>query len=320
MGKTRKQEPLPVWVRPKQRFRRKLGRFFLHLLGWTGIAVLYYIAFSFFFDTPAEYAMKTSTRKLEQEYGALAQRYDSLSLALDNIVERDRNVFKILFESEPYDFTSEAEAGRITKYEKLLDSDINTLSKDLVAKTGEMEKKLTALVGSYEKMQDKLSGLGTGADFIPSIQPIINPDLTLLTASYGMRIHPFYKTLSSHQGVDFTIPENSRVFATADGTVKDIINRRSSSGTTLIIDHGNGYETHYSHLNKTNARKGQKVRKGDIIALSGNTGLSLAPHLHYEVWYKGMRVNPIYYFFMELSPAQYQRMLRIAESGMQSFD
>ena len=320
MGKTKKQEPLPAWVRPKQRFRRKLGRFFLHLLGWTGIAILYYIAFAFFFDTPAEYAMKTSTRKLEQEYGALVQRYDSLSVVLDNIVERDRNVFKILFESEPYDFTSETEEGGLTRYEKLLYTDISTMSKDLVSKTEKLEQKLSTLLATYDKLTNQLTSLGSGADFIPSIQPVINPDLTLLTASYGMRIHPFYKTLSSHQGVDFTIPENSRVFATADGTVKDIINRRSSSGTTLTIDHGNGYETHYSHLNKTNVRKGQKVRKGDIIALSGNTGLSLAPHLHYEVWYKGMRVNPIYYFFMELSPAQYQRILRIAESGMQSFD
>lgn len=320
MGKTNKYGHLPAWVRPKQRFRRKLGHFILHLLGWTGIAVLYYIAFSFFFDTPAEYAEKVSTRKLEQEYKQLSQRYDSLTIALDNIVERDRNVFRILFESEPYDFSAEAEAGRLSKYEDLLDKDLRSLNNDIQTKTEGLEKKLTSLLSSYETMQGKLTALGPEADFIPSIQPIINPELTLLTASYGMRIHPFYKTLSSHQGVDFTIPEGSRVFATADGTIKDAITRKSSSGTTVIIDHGNGYETHYSNLNKISVNKGQRVRKGDIIALSGNTGLSLAPHLHYEVWYKGMRVNPIYYFFMELSPAQYQRILRIAESGMQSFD
>lgn len=320
MGKKRKQEPLPSWVRPKQRFSRRLGRFFIHLLGWTGIAILYYIVFSFFFDTPAEYAMKLSTQKLEQQYDILSQRYDSLTAALDNIVARDRNVFQILFESEPYDFTSDDDKARINQYEALLDKDLGKLSQQLADKTQNLEKMMTASVQSHEKMQAKLETLGSDLDFIPSIQPIINPDLTLLTASYGMRIHPFYKTLSSHQGVDFTIPEGSRVFATADGTVKDVITRKSSSGNTVIIDHGNGYETHYNHLNKINIRKQQKVRRGDIIALSGNTGLSLAPHLHYEVRYKGMRMNPIYYFFMELSPEQYQRMLRIAESGMQSFD
>ena len=140
-----------------------------------------------------------------------------------------------------------------------------------------------------------------------------------LTASYGMRIHPFYRTLQSHQGVDYTVPEGSRVFATADGRVKEIATR-STAGRTIVIDHGNGYETSYSHLLAVNVRRGQEVRRGDIIGLSGNTGLSIAPHLHYEVRHNGMRVDPIHYFFMELSPVEYQRIIRIAQSGMQSFD
>ena len=135
-----------------------------------------------------------------------------------------------------------------------------------------------------------------------------------------MRIHPFYKTLQSHQGVDYAIPEGSRVFATADGVVKEIKLRNSTSGQTVVIDHGSGYETLYSHLSKISVRKGQQVRRGDIIALSGDTGLSLAPHLHYEVRLGGMRVDPIHYFFMELNPTEYQRLMRIAQSGMQAFD
>ena len=145
-------------------------------------------------------------------------------------------------------------------------------------------------------------------------------DGTLLTASYSMRIHPFYKTLQSHQGVDYTIPEGSSVFATADGVVRDVATRNSTHGLTVVIDHGNGYETSYSHLSKTNVRRGQQVRRGDIIALSGDTGLSLSPHLHYEVRHNGMRVDPIHYFFMELSPTEYQRLIRIAQTGMQAFD
>lgn len=319
MGTRKQQEQVPTWVRPRQTFGRKLGRFFLRFLSWIGIAVLYYIAFSFFFDTPSEYAMKTTYTKFEEQYEALAARYDSLETAMQNITERDKNVFRMLFESEPYDFDEEVEE-RWKDYEKLLDEPLKKLGKDLDSRTQNLENKLTLLLKSYGKMQQELVKLGSKTDFIPSIQPIINPNLTLLTASYGMRIHPFYKTLSSHQGVDFTIPEGSRIFATADGIVKDAITRKSSSGTTVIIDHGNGYETRYNHLGKINVSKRQKVRRGDIIALSGNTGLSLAPHLHYEVWHNGVRVNPIHYFFMELSPAEYQRMLRIAESGMQSFD
>lgn len=321
MAKNTHKEPLPTWVRPKSRFRQKLGRFFLHLLGWTGIAVLYYIAFSFFFDTPAEYTQKASMRNLEREYEQLSERYDTLDLALQNAIERDKNVFRILFESELYDFNAEADEARWEEYDNLLEKNRKSLSGELVARTSKLEKDFNALLASYGRMEAKLAEIGSDADYIPSIQPVINPDLTLLTASYGMRMHPFYRTLSSHQGVDFTVPEGSSVFATADGTVKDIITRQSSSGRTVIIDHGNGYETHYNHLSSTGSlRKRQRVRRGDIIAYSGNTGLSLAPHLHYEVWHNGIRVNPIYYFFMELSPSDYQRMIRVAESGMQSFD
>ncbi|MBQ8916437.1 MAG: M23 family metallopeptidase, partial [Alistipes sp.] len=159
-----------------------------------------------------------------------------------------------------------------------------------------------------------------GCNQIPAIQPVNNKQLTLLTTSYGMRIHPFYKTLQSHQGVDYAIPEGTRVFATADGTVRDVSRRNSTSGQTVVIDHGNGYETSYSHLSKISVTKWQRVRRGDIIALSGDTGLSLAPHLHYEVRLKGVRVDPIHYFFMELKPSEYQRLMRIAQSGMQAFD
>ena len=165
-----------------------------------------------------------------------------------------------------------------------------------------MEKRLDELNASYLDLQALIDSAGSGCNNIPAIQPVINKQLTLLTASYGMRIHPFYKTLQSHQGVDYTIPEGSRVFATADGVVRDVALRNSTSGQTVVIDHGNGYETSYSHLSKINVRKGQRVSRGEIIALSGDTGLSLSPHLHYEVRLNGMRVDPIHYFFMELTP------------------
>ena len=183
-----------------------------------------------------------------------------------------------------------------------------------------MEQELARLNDSYLELQQRIDSTGRGCNNIPAIQPVINKQLSLLTASYGMRIHPFYKTLQAHQGVDYTIPEGSRVFATADGRVSDVVRRNSTQGLTVVIDHGNGYTTSYSHLSKSNVSKGQQVRRGDIIALSGDTGLSLSPHLHYEVRHNGMRVDPIHYFFMELSPAEYQRIMRIAQSGMQSFD
>ena len=309
-----------IKLRKRRRRRQRIIRTTVHLFVWIGVVVLYYIGFSIFFDTPVEYEMKHSTDRLRSEYEALTQRYDSLKLVLDNLRARDRSVFRILFESDPYDFDSEYEQQQSLTYEKIVDRSTRRLKRELRDRVAGMEQQLARLNASYLALQERIDSTGRDCDRIPSIQPVINKQLTLLTASYGMRIHPFYKTLQSHQGVDYTIPEGSRVFATADGVVRDVATRNSTHGLTVVIDHGNGYETSYSHLSKTNVRRGQSVRRGDIIALSGDTGLSLAPHLHYEVRYNGMRVDPIHYFFMELSPSEYQRLMRIAQAGMQAFD
>ena len=309
-----------IKLRKRRRRRQRIIRTTVHLFVWIGVVVLYYIGFSIFFDTPVEYEMKHSTDRLRSEYEALTQRYDSLQLVLDNLRARDRSVFRILFESDPYDFDSEYEQQQSLTYEKIVDRSTRRLKRELRDRVAGMEQQLARLNASYLALQERIDSTGRDCDRIPSIQPVINKQLTLLTASYGMRIHPFYKTLQSHQGVDYTIPEGSRVFATADGVVRDVATRNSTHGLTVVIDHGNGYETSYSHLSKTNVRRGQSVRRGDIIALSGDTGLSLAPHLHYEVRYNGMRVDPIHYFFLELSPSEYQRLMRIAQSGMQAFD
>lgn len=307
-------------LRRRKRRRQNIIRGTVHLFVWIGMAVLYYFGFSIFFDTPLEYSLKHSTDKLRSEYETLESRYDSISEVIGNLAARDRNVFRILFESTPYDLDDEYASKQAATYETIIDRPTRQLRRELRQRTDALERLLDKLAGSYEALQAAIDTQGSATDNIPAIQPVINKQLTLLTASYGMRIHPFYKTLHSHQGVDYTIPEGSRVFATADGTVRDVAQRHATQGQTVVIDHGNGYETSYSHLSKINVRKGQSVRRGDIIALSGDTGLSLSPHLHYEVRHNGMRVDPIHYFFMELTPTEYQRIMRIAQSGMQSFD
>lgn len=305
---------------PRRSRKKQLLRLLVSFFVWIGAAVLYYVGFSIFFDTPMEYAMKHETDLLRSEYQALSARYDTLMLVLENLSERDRGVFRSLFESDPYDFDAEYEAQRNATYETFFNRSTRALKRDLKARIVAMEEQMEELAASYLALDEEIQRVGAQSTCIPAIQPVINKQLTLLTTSYGMRIHPFYKTLQSHQGVDYAIPEGSRVFATADGKVRDVSRRNSTSGQTIVIDHGNGYTTSYSHLSHISVRKGQQVRRGDIIALSGDTGLSLAPHLHYEVRLKGVRVDPIHYFFMELTPSEYQRLMRIAQSGMQAFD
>ena len=307
-------------IRRRKRRRQRIIRTIVQLFVWVGAAALYYIGFSIFFDTPYEYAIKHSTDGLRREYERLSTRYDSLMLVVGNVQARDRNVFRTLFEAEPTGLGADFEHKQTNSYGNIVARTSRQLCKDLKNNTTALEKRLGQLHDTYVRLQTLIENAGRGGDRIPAIQPVINKQLTRLTASYGMRYHPFYKTLQSHQGVDYTIPEGSSVFATADGTVRDVTMRNSTSGITVILDHGNGYETAYHHLNKANVRKGQAVHRGDIIAVSGDTGLSLAPHLHYEVRYNGMRVDPIHYFFMELTPTRYQSIMRIAQTRMQSFD
>ena len=300
--------------------RNKATRFITTLLTWLGAAVLYFVIFSALFDTPAEYELRHSTDRMRAEYEVLSARYDSLNMVVNNVIERDRNIFGILFESTPYDFNSDYEQQRLSLHEKLLEKSKHQMLRDLTMQTNNLEERLAELELTYSTLQSNLDAVGDSRNNIPSIQPVINHQLTLLTAGYGMLMHPFYRTLQSHQGVDYSIPEGESVFATADGVVKEVLGKTSTSGITVVIDHGNGYSTSYSHLQKAKVKRRQKVRRGDIIALSGNSGLSISPHLHYEVRYEGVRVDPVHYFFMELTPEEYQKIIRIAQSGMQSFD
>ena len=298
----------------------KKSRRALTMLAWFGAAVLYYVLFSLLFDTPAEYELRHSTDRLKEEYNTLLAERDSLAVVVENVVERDKSIFAIMFESEPYNFDSEYNNERVDLQIALNTKSNSEMSDKLTASIATLEQKMTALEESYGKIDTMMTALGSKRNKIPSIQPVTNHELTLLTAAYGTLMHPFYRTLQHHQGVDYAIPEGTRVFATADGIVKEIKGKNSTSGLTVIIDHGNGYTTSYSHLQSVKVKRGKRVQRGDIIALSGNSGLSLAPHLHYEVRYNGMRVDPIHHFFMELTPEEYQRIMRIAQSGMQSFD
>ena len=298
----------------------KKSRRALTMLAWFGAAVLYYALFSLLFDTPAEYELRHSTDRLKEEYNTLLAERDSLAVVVDNIVERDKSIFAIMFESEPYNFDSEYNNERVNLQIALNSKSDSEMSDKLISSISTLEQKMSALEESYSKIDTMMTALGSKRNKIPSIQPVTNHELTLLTAAYGTLMHPFYRTLQHHQGVDYAIPEGTRVFATADGVVKEIKGKNSTSGLTVIIDHSNGYTTSYSHLQSVKVKRGKRVQRGDIIALSGNSGLSLAPHLHYEVRYNGMRVDPIHHFFMELTPEEYQRIMRIAQSGMQSFD
>lgn len=289
---------------------------------FTGIAigVIYYLVFSIFFDTPMEHELKTSTRKIEEEYRELEERYDTLKTILDNVAERDRSIYNILFEAEPDAGTDEEPSRKLALYGQLDSMTIIELNQTFEERLDRLFRQVTMYNADVRLRMQQARENSADVLTIPSIQPVDNKQLTQLTASFGERVHPFYKTMSQHEGVDYSVPVGTAVFVTADGTVKSMVTKGQTSGLSITIDHGNGYETVYSHLYKVVAQPGKRVSRGDIIAFSGSSGLSFAPHLHYEVRYKGEALDPLNYFFMELDAHQMERLRAISKMGMQSFD
>lgn len=285
-----------------------------------GIAVLYYLAFSLFFDTPIERELKNTSSKLETSYEKLAARYDTLMTVLQNIEARDRNVYQMLFEAEPYDAMAESDKNRIELYEKLLDMSNIELTDELIGRFDKLDKQIGYHREFFDTLEYYIVANSEKINGIPSIQPITNKDLTLLTASFGDRIQPFYKTIQFHGGVDYAVPVGTAVFATADGYVSEIQNKRNATGLSMKLLHDSGYETVYNHLDKTLVLPGRYVHRGDVIATVGNSGMSMAPHLHYEVRHKGHPVDPTNYFFIELDAIEHEKIKAIARSGMQSLD
>ena len=299
--------------------RRIMPRVISALL-WVAMVVFWWVVISLTIDLPMEHKLRHSTDDLRTEYERMSERYDSLSYVLDNVVRRDENVFRKLFESNPYDLTADVNQERIVLYERLVEMDNDELTKLLDKKLQNAAKQESEILRSYEDLRYNISSGVLSIDYVPAIQPVNNKQLTLLAAGKKPLINPFHRTMREHHGVDYLVPEGTAVFATADGVVKSPSEKNTSHGKAVTISHGNGYETSYSHLLDIRVKKGQKVKRGDIIALSGNSGLSFVPHLHYEVIYNDTRVDPVHYFFLELEPDEYQQMIRIALSSMQSFD
>ena len=312
--------------------RRKIHRFYLNIsqrrffplairfFVWVSLVTFWWIVLSHTVDMPSEYKLRHSTDLLKREYAVMLERYDSLSNIIDNVVKRDENVFRKLFESNPYDLSADLENERIALHEQLTYMDNDELIEVLDNRMQSAIKKEDMMLKSSELMKQNISMDYLSIDCVPAIQPVNNRQLTLLAAGKKPLINPFHRAMREHHGVDYLVPEGTAVFATADGVVKSLSEKNSSHGKAIVISHGNGYETSYSHLLDIRVTNGQKVKRGDIIALSGNSGLSFVPHLHYEVRYRDTRVDPVHYFFLELTPEEYQRIIRIALSSMQSFD
>jgi len=302
-------------------FRQKLRRFLTYFAASIFAAIIYYIAFASFFDLPKEKGLRRQISELDANYHVFSQQLSRVEAVIQDMQERDNNIYRTIFEAEPLN-KSVRDAGfggtdRYKEYEKMSNGEI-------VGQTARRLDQIMARVviqsKSYDELIEFAKDYNSEIASIPAIQPIANKDLTRTASGWGWRIHPIYKIRKFHYGMDFTSPTGSEIYATGDGVVEEIESSHRGYGNKIILNHGFGYKTLYAHMNGFNVKQGQKVKRGDVIGFVGNTGLSTAPHLHYEVIHNNKVVNPINYYFNDLTAEEYDRMIEISMKSGQTFD
>lgn len=292
----------------------------IYILAGIVIGILFLYLFLTFFPSPREKQLLREKTSLESQLEVLNNQVDQMQVVMTDLQQRDDNLYRVLFDAEPIPLSVRQGAQRkIDYYEQLAQMTNSELAADLSLKVDLLEKEMYVQAKSYDEVAQMAKEQEIRMENIPAIQPVMNKDLKRVASGYGMRIDPVYHVRKFHQGMDFTAPTGTEVFATGNAKV-DFAGWKQGYGNTVILDHGYGYKTLYAHLYKILVRKGQKVRRSDIIALVGNTGKSTGPHLHYEVRLNNKPVDPRNYYFYDLSPEEYDQMIQLSNNFGQMLD
>jgi murein DD-endopeptidase MepM/ murein hydrolase activator NlpD len=240
---------------------------------------------------------------------------------IGHLQETDDNLYRTIFGAEPIQPTQrQAGIGGVNRYDELEGYNNSRLVVETAKRLGDIRKNVYVQSKSFDELillsREKENMLRS----IPAIIPIATKDLTRIASGFGLRIHPIYKISKFHSGMDFTAPLGTEIYASGDGTIESVNSGLRGMGNYIVINHGFGYSSLYAHLQSFSVKAGQKVHRGDVIGYVGNTGLSIAPHLHYEIKLNGQHVDPVNYFFNDLSAAEYEKMIEIASKTGQSFD
>ncbi len=318
MGKLKYDKEKLDFLEERPSFWKILGKVVWFIVATAGLGLLYYVIFAIFFNTEEEKRMITETRIIEKEYDGLNDKVERLESVVADLKMRDKDIYQSIFNANPPEFSS-----------NILDSTSNynrdtTFEHNFVEATHLklylLENEVSLCSKLFLAITDTLSNQKERFLFIPSIIPVMNFSIVQTGASVGMKMHPFYKKVVMHNGLDLVTPIGTQVRASASGTVIQTSRSQKNEGNRVVIDHGNGYVTSYSHLSDIMVVNNQKVKQGAIIGRVGTSGTTFAPHLHYEVELNNKYVDPINYFFADLSPNQYNEIRIIAVNTGQSLD
>lgn len=293
---------------------------FLLVLATILVGFIGFIVFGYFIKSTNQLRLEGEIENMKLHYELLSKRIEESNEVLAEIQDRDDNIYRVYFEAEPISKEErKAGFGGVNRYKSLEGFKNSTMIIDVAKKIDVLSKQLVVQSKSLDYIVELAKNKAEMLASIPAIQPISNKKLKHMASGYGYRIHPIYKTRIYHWGMDFSAPKGTPIYATGNGRVVESGSERGY-GNQVVINHGYGYKTRYAHMQKINVRRGQKVKRGDVIGYVGSTGSSTGPHLHYEVEKGKKKVNPVYYYFNDLTPEEYDKMLEISSQENQSLD
>tara|TARA_B000000475_G_scaffold183439_1_gene147845 strand:- start:673 stop:1644 length:972 start_codon:yes stop_codon:yes gene_type:complete len=299
----------------------KIKGYFIFFLSSVLLSFFILLIFYQFFDSPKEKKLKLEIQNLTSQYEVIDKNMKQVEIVLDEIQDRDDNIYRVIFEADPIPTSIRKQGfGGVNRYEKLLGLSNSELMINTSKKIDQLTKQLYLQSKSFDEVIDLAKNKSNMLASIPAIQPVANKDLKRMASGYGYRIHPIYKTRKMHYGMDFSAKTGTEIYSTGDGVVSKVKRSKRGYGNYVKINHGFGYETLYAHMSKYIVKKGQKVKRGEVIGFVGNSGISTAPHLHYEVRKDNKKINPVNFYYNDLSPEEYEKMLEISLQSNQSLD
>lgn len=297
----------------------------LRVMGFLAAAIvtaLIIVAFAFrFLDSPKEKILRLQYERSQQDLNAISSRIKKMDQQMKQLEKRDNDVYRSIFEASPVADSARQKQLEIENEIRLVSSmDENELAYSLASTLNSISGRMKFQEKSYSDIEKMIKDKAKLLASTPAIQPVSNKDLTRVASGFGSRIDPVYKTVKFHAGLDFAAPQGTPIYATADGRVTTAGNLGNGFGNHVEINHGFSYETLYGHMVRVKVHVGQMVKRGEVIGWVGSTGKSTGPHVHYEVHKNGKPIDPIYFFYNDLTPEQYQLILKLAASSNQSFD
>jgi murein DD-endopeptidase MepM/ murein hydrolase activator NlpD len=301
--------------------RVRLLRFFGFLSALIVSSVIVIYLYDKFIPKPTDMQINRKYETMRDDYKVLKNKVGELKEQVASLEKRDNEVYRSIFEQNPLPDSARAKLIEKKKeQDKVNVMNDEELGKDIAEQLNNLDARVKYQMTSYDGIEKLIQNQGEKIASIPAIQPVSNKELTKIASGFGFRIHPIYGIAKMHNGLDFTAPQGTPIYATGDGQVTTA-GVGAGAGNHVIINHGYGYETVYMHMVRIKITVGQKVKRGEVIGWVGTTGASTGPHCHYEVHVNGTPVDPVYFFYNDLNAEEFDRMLKIAATGSaKSFD